>query len=121
MRWAAFLLFVLLLVGEPLEEEAKLSPRHVEANHHPKRVSRARRFPAVLVRIRECESGGDYQARNQRSSASGAYQFLGSTWNNYRGYESAADAPRHVQDIAALRLFRRRGTQPWDASRSCWQ
>jgi hypothetical protein len=32
--------------------------------------------------IKQCESGGDYTAVNASSGASGAYQFLDSTWQS---------------------------------------
>lgn len=85
--------------------------------------------PATLARIRGCESGsgpnspGDYSARNPSSSASGAYQFIDSTWRAYRGGSSAArayQASRAEQDAAAVRLYNAEGTSPWNASRSCW-
>lgn len=56
---------------------------------------------AVLATIRELESGGDYQARASGSSASGAYQFLDSTWDSYGGYPSAWLAPPEVQGAKA--------------------
>lgn len=55
----------------------------------------------VLVTIRTLESGGDYTAQAARSTASGAYQFLDSTWNNYRDYPRAWQAPPAVQDVKA--------------------
>ena len=55
----------------------------------------------VLETIRTLESGGNYQATAAGSTASGAYQFLDSTWNNYGGYQRAADAPPEVQDAKA--------------------
>ena len=79
-------------------------------------------LPSILVAIRGCESGHDYTARNPRSSASGAFQFIDSTWRAYGDsrWSRAYLAPRDVQDAAALRLYRASGTSPWNASRSCW-
>jgi murein DD-endopeptidase MepM/ murein hydrolase activator NlpD len=58
-------------------------------------------LPAVLATIRTIESGGDYTVRNSGSTASGAYQFLDSTWNGYGGYPRAWLAPPVVQDAKA--------------------
>jgi murein DD-endopeptidase MepM/ murein hydrolase activator NlpD len=55
----------------------------------------------VLATIRQLESGGDYTAHAPGSSASGAYQFLDTTWNRYGGYTRAADAPPDTQDAKA--------------------
>jgi hypothetical protein len=55
----------------------------------------------VLATIRQQESGGDYGAEAAGSSASGAYQFTDATWDGYRGYARAADAPPQVQDAKA--------------------
>jgi murein DD-endopeptidase MepM/ murein hydrolase activator NlpD len=56
----------------------------------------------VLATIRQLESGGDYTARARGSTASGAYQFLDSSWARYGGYPTAADAPPAVQDAKAV-------------------
>lgn len=79
--------------------------------------------PDVLAKIRYCESGNNYQAQNPSSSASGAYQFLTSTWQSLSassGYATAKSAPAAVQDAAAIELYNAQGTSPWAASRSCW-
>lgn len=56
----------------------------------------------ILETIKSLESGGDYGADNPNSSASGAYQFINSTWNGYKGYRSAGSAPAAVQDEYAM-------------------
>jgi hypothetical protein len=60
---------------------------------------------AIPEEIVMCESGGNYQAQNPSSSASGAYQILDSTWAGYGGYTSAKDAPPSVQDERAAQIW----------------
>ena len=72
-----------------------------------------------LDAIKQCESGGNYQAVNASSGASGAYQFLDSTWagmSQSAGYAHAADAPAAVQDAAAAELMARSGASQWECS-----
>lgn len=56
---------------------------------------------AILDTIRTIESGGDYSAPKNRGGASGAYQYIDSTWDGYGGYESAYLAPPGIQDARA--------------------
>ena len=61
-----------------------------------------------LACVRRHESGGNYQAKNPVSTASGAYQFLNSTWRTmsaragHGGYPTARSAPPWVQDAVAV-------------------
>lgn len=84
-------------------------------------------LPAILVRIRGCESGtgpnspGSYTAKNPRSTASGAWQALDSTWTSVTGLPPPARAYSPVvQDNFAIKLYNEQGTRPWNASKSCW-
>jgi hypothetical protein len=77
----------------------------------------------ILAAIRQHESGGNYTAKNPYGSASGAYQFIDSTWRSVLGqiapqlvgtYPTAASAPPALQDQAARHMaqgaFQRYGT-----------
>ena len=61
-----------------------------------------------LACVRRHESGGNYQAQNPVSTASGAYQYLRSTWltmsarAGHAGYPTARSAPPWVQDAVAV-------------------
>lgn len=78
--------------------------------------------PDAAAVIRGCESDGDYHAENPVSSASGAYQFIDSTWTWVTGLQPPASAyAPAVQDAAFHELWDDgRGASHWDASRSCW-
>ena len=51
------------------------------------------------------ESGGNPQAVNSSSGASGKWQFMDNTWQGYGGYASAAEAPEQVQDARAVEVW----------------
>ena len=61
-----------------------------------------------LACVRRHESGGNYRAENPVSTASGAYQWLDSSWRSvsrmagYSGWGHAADAPPHIQDAVSI-------------------
>jgi len=76
---------------------------------------------AFMAGVRTVESHGDYRARNP-SGASGAYQFLDSTWNGYGGYARAMDAPPAVQDRRAELLMTRyyHRYHRWDLVAVAW-
>ena len=55
----------------------------------------------IEATIRQVESGDNYTARARGSTASGAYQFLDTSWANYGGYPQAWLAPPDIQDAKA--------------------
>jgi len=70
-----------------------------------------------LKAIAQRESGGDIHAVNPSSGAAGKYQFMQSTWDHvapseYKGV-SPANAPEHVQDAAAQKLYDTEGAGHW--------
>lgn len=83
--------------------------------------------PYILTRVRGCESGngptspGNYRLGNPVSSASGAYQFLDSTWAYVTHLPPPASAySKETQDWAAVKLYHSEGLTPWNESRYCW-
>ena len=89
---------------QPAPEADNSSDSSVEVNDH-------------LKQIAQRESGGDIHATNPTSGASGKYQFLQTTWDSvapseYQG-SPAANAPEHVQDAAAQKLYDTAGASQW--------
>lgn len=73
-------------------------------------------LPPCWVMMRE--SRGDIRAENPRSSASGKWQFIDSTWAGYGGYRHASHAPEKVQDDKARLVWADgRGCSHWSACR----
>ena len=75
-----------------------------------------------LACVRRHESGGNYQAKNPVSTASGAYQYIRGTWANvspragYPGYPTALSAPPYVQDAVAEWHYRNLGPSAWNGT-----
>jgi len=81
----------------------------------------------TCVRRHESDRGpwphtNGYRAKNPISSASGAYQFLDSTWRNVAPkvgggqYSRAMDAPSHIQDDAALWMINNGWKSAWNGT-----
>ena len=80
---------------------------------------------AFMRALRDVESSGDYGAIGVATPwghATGAYQFLDSTWGGYAGYARAADAPPEVQDQRARELMQEYYNQfgDWDSVAAAW-
>lgn len=85
---------------------------------------------SFLAAIRQHESGGNYTANNAEGGASGAYQYIQSTWSSeakaagYGQYASgpAGSAPPAVQDAVArynaLNLYSQYGS--WQTAAEAW-
>jgi hypothetical protein len=66
--------------------------------------------------IRNRESHGDYQAQNPSSTASGAWQFLDSSWLAYGGGQFAPRAwmaSPYQQDQVFVWAYQQSGLNPW--------
>lgn len=110
------------------EDQAKV----VAALQEQQAAQRAASWPSLhpfltCVRHHESDRGSyphddGYHAQNPYSSASGAYQFIDSTWRNvsgragHGGYPTAASAPPHVQDAVALWLYNNGGKSAWNGT-----
>ena len=107
------------IVGPLTRAALRLRPFSSRSVVHPKKRKTAggrglSDLPAELVRIAECESGGDPAAVSPSGRYRGKYQFLRSTWKQWGGRGSdPAEASEADQDRVALRLYRARGTAPW--------
>lgn len=77
---------------------------------------------AIPSRIVYCESGYANLAPNS-AGASGYYQMLPGTWQEWGGgrYSSEAyQASRGEQGVVAAYGYDHNGTSPWSASQGCW-
>ena len=81
-------------------------------------------YTSLASLVQNYETGGSanpYTATNPTSTASGAYQFTNSTWQQYAGaagvntsqYPTAASAPPAVQDAVFAQAVSQSGLQPW--------
>jgi hypothetical protein len=81
---------------------------------------------SVLEAVAWCESGNDPLAKNPRSTASGRFQFLKSSWNYYGkklwGEELKNKNVFDYEDNTALAVwvYNRNGLVDWEESKPCW-
>jgi hypothetical protein len=110
--------------AEPVSLSGHLAPNTSSGHGH---IRPAPAVPRILRLISGCESGHNnpfskpnYRAQNPGSTASGAYQFLDSTWHRRFGVSKARYAKPWQQDQVAVEEYHRNGTAPWAASKHCW-
>src|SRR5262249_8086448 len=73
-------------------------------HHGPERLTDGVAFEAIVERIIEVESGGDANAKNKRTSATGLGQFLNETWLDLiRAYRPDLILGRSTDEILELR------------------
>ena len=109
------------IVGPLTRAALRLKPFGYKSVFRPKKKKRGGAgggglagLPAALVRIADCESGGDPTAVSPSGRYRGKYQFQRSTWTVWGGRGSdPAEASEAHQDSVALRLYRARGPAPW--------
>ena len=105
--------YVAHLEGRPPYEVASMGEDLPDVSGHP--------F-LRCVRAHESDTAGGYRAQNPTSTASGAYQFLDSTWRNvapkagHPGWSRAIHAPPRVQDHVALWLYNNGGRSAWNGT-----
>ena len=100
------------IVGPQTRRALRLRPFARSSVVHPRRGSRG--LPRALVRIAQCESGGDPKAVSPSGRYRGKYQFSRATWKEWGGRgDDPAEASEAHQDAVALKLYRARGTAPW--------
>ena len=105
--------YVAHIEGRPPYETADMGEDLPDVSGHP--------F-LRCVRAHESDTAGGYRAQNPTSTASGAYQFLDSTWRNvapkagFPGYSRAIHAPPRVQDHVALWLYNNGGRSAWNGT-----
>ena len=68
---------------------------------------------AMLARIRQCESRGNYSIVSSTGRYRGAYQFSVQTWQGMGGSGDPAAASPAEQDMRALMLLRKQGPRAW--------
>jgi len=102
--------------------EAKAAEEEYQAARIRERIASARAAAPswsdgggedAWARLRNCESGGNYQSVSSSGKYRGAYQFDQRTWESVGGEGDPAAAPPEEQDLRARILYSRSGNRPW--------
>lgn len=76
--------------------------------------------PALALAVAEAESGLDWAAHNQNSTASGLFQFINQTWLDNCGHDLSWKDNPIMQTECALTLIKNGGIGHWKESEYVW-
>jgi hypothetical protein len=104
------------------EQQQAEAERKRDAERSSRAAGRSSAMTGMAAEIAQCESGGDPNAQNPHSSASGLYQFIDSTWERASGLPAPASA---YSPATQTRVFWKvwdggAGASNWNPSRHCW-
>jgi peptidoglycan hydrolase-like protein with peptidoglycan-binding domain len=101
---------------------AGASARGARASRASRSGSRSHGLTGIARRVARCESGLDPNAQNPRSSASGLFQFIDSTWRSVTGLAPPASAYSVGTQVDAFYDLWDGGSGAghWAPSRHCW-
>jgi hypothetical protein len=71
---------------------------------------------SLMIKVARCESGLKPGAKNKESTATGVFQIMASVHGVRRDWLTN----EHINIQIAKALFDASGTNPWNASKSCW-
>lgn len=72
----------------------------------------------VMLDIARAESSFDPKAKNPNSTATGIFQILIGTWNDYKCLGERTDALDNI--VCARKIYDDVGTTPWNSSKANW-
>lgn len=102
------------IAAQQAQDAAEAAENQQSSSNQPVNLS------GIAACIAKYESGGNPTAQNPTSSASGLYQFIDGTWNNYGGYSRAMYAPVSVQTEKFYQVWDNgRGAHNWVVAPRC--
>lgn len=110
------------IAARKAEEARQLAAAQAEEERQTQQSAPTERvaLSGIAACIAKYESGGNPTAQNPTSSASGLYQFIDGTWNNYGGYSRAMHAPVSVQTEKFYQVWDNgRGAHNWVVAPRC--
>lgn len=72
----------------------------------------------IMNKVAFCESSFNPEAKSNSSTATGLFQIIIGTWNHYKCTGDRTNADDNIK--CAKKIYDKRGTQDWNASKHCW-